>query len=62
MVAINWMTVIVSVVASTITAIIVAKFMLDKILFELNNSDDRFLKQLELLRNETLSILKKKTL
>ncbi|MEK4093273.1 hypothetical protein MKZ08_16455 [Viridibacillus sp. FSL R5-0477] len=42
---INWITVIVSVIISTITAIVIAKLLLDKMRLELEKSDDKFLIQ-----------------
>jgi len=59
---INWMTVIASVFLSTITAIVIAKMMLDKMIVELEKSDDKYLIQLEQIKKETLGILKKQTL
>jgi len=56
---INWMTVIVSVIISTITAIVNAKLLLDKMLLELEQSDDKFLIQLNIIKKETIDILNK---
>jgi len=47
---INWITVIVSVIISTITAIVIAKLLLDKMLLELEKSDDKFLIQLNIIK------------
>lgn len=59
---INWMTVIVSVIVSTITAGKLTKLLLDKMLLELYKSDDRFLKQVEVISIETLDAFRRKYL
>lgn len=55
---INWITVMVSVIISTITAIVIAKLLLDKMLFEVEKSDDKFLIQLNIIK-KTIDILNK---
>lgn len=52
---INWITVIVSVIISTITAIVIAKLLLDKMLLELEKSDDKFLIQLNIIKTHQYS-------
>ncbi|WP_168170711.1 hypothetical protein [Viridibacillus sp. FSL H8-0123] len=51
---INWITVMVSVIISTITAIVIAKLLLDKMLFEVEKSDDKFLIQLNIIKKQSI--------